>query len=338
MELTVNLDRLEFRVMGCEATVVVAGGPPSLAAWAQRRLDQLESLWSRFRPDSEISRLNAAGGAVMEVSPETLHLVQRGIEAWQLTDGAYDPTVLGDMLRAGYTVTFDTLPTSGAIPAPAGMSLRIGAGGIRVDALAGTVQLPRGVGFDPGGIGKGLAADLIVWELLAAGATGACVNVGGDLRVAGRGPAADPDDPSPDAGWVIGIDDPFGGASLGLLGVGNGGIATSSRLRRRWTGPDGQPAHHLIDPRTGLPAETGLAAVTVVASEAWRAEMLTKAVFLAGPTAGAAMLDRLDAAGLLITEDRRILPTVHLNDFLLAVDYSGGDPGTASLPQGKGPR
>jgi thiamine biosynthesis lipoprotein len=311
------LERREFRVMGSDATVVVMGGPPGAADEARRRLDHLEALWSRFRPDSEISRLNEAGGAPVAVTPETLHLVERALEAWRLTGGSYDPTVLGDVLRAGYTVTFESLPALPDSSALARTTLRIGAGGIRTDPMAGTVQLPRGVGFDPGGIGKGLAADLAVEELLAAGAEGACVNVGGDLRVAGRGPAADPDDPSPDAGWVIGVEDPLGGGTAPLLGVGNGGIATTSRLRRRWTGPDGRPAHHLVNPRTGRPADTGLAAVTVVASEAWRAEVLTKAVFLAGPAGGAALLDDLGAAGLLITDDGSVVPTMNLASFLI---------------------
>ncbi|MGH2718976.1 MAG: FAD:protein FMN transferase, partial [Actinomycetota bacterium] len=174
-----------------------------------------------------------------------------------------------------------------------------------------------GVGFDPGGIGKGLAADMVVEELLAAGATGACVNVGGDLRVAGRGPAADRDDRSHHAGWVVAVDDPFGEGTVALLGVGNGGVATTSRLRRHWTGPNGRAVHHLIDPRSGYPAATGLAAVTVVADEAWRAEMLAKAVFLAGPLAGPDLLDAVGAAGLLFDDAGAPLPTANLASFLI---------------------
>jgi thiamine biosynthesis lipoprotein len=334
-----DIERREFRVMGSDATVVVADGPPGLADEAQRRLNELEALWSRFRPDSEISLLNAAGGAPMEVSPETLLLVQRALEAWRLTEGACDPTVLGDVLRAGYTVTFDRLPAlpvlDAAIGAIAGVELRTGAGGIRIDEAARTVALPRGVGFDPGGIGKGLAADMMVAELLAAGAGGACVNVGGDLRVAGRGPAADPGNPAPDAGWLIGVDDPFNDTAkdpVVLLGIGNGGVATSSRLRRRWTAADGRASHHLINPATGRPASNGLAAVTVVAGEAWRAEMLTKAVFLAGLEAGSVLLEEHTAAGILFTDDGAIRTTMHLAPFIVPMG------GTVSAPESVLPR
>ncbi|TMK49812.1 MAG: FAD:protein FMN transferase [Actinobacteria bacterium] len=303
-------ERLEFRVMGSDATVVAVGGGPGLAQRARQRLDHLEGLWSRFRPDSEVSRMNAAGGRSTEVSAETIRLVGTAVEAWSVTRGAYDPTVLGDVLRAGYTVSFESLRAVPAGPL-AHIEFRIGAGGIRVDALNHTVELPPGVGFDPGGIGKGLAADIVVEELMAAGAQGACVNVGGDLRVCGT-----PPDSAPGSGWAIDVDDPFTDGSIAVLGLADGGVATSSRLLRRWTGPGGKPSHHLIDPRTGKPADSGLATVTVVAARAWQSEMLSKAVFLTGATAGAVLLDDFGAAGLLVTDDGSLLKTANLASFL----------------------
>ena len=299
------MERLEFRVMGSDATVVVVGGPAGLAEAARDRLDDLEALWSRFRAGSEISQLNAAAGSPVAVSPETVRLVQTGLRAWHLSDGACDPTVLGDVLRAGYTTSFEHLGSRVALP---GSELRLGAGGIRVEGAM--VQLPTGVGFDPGGIGKGLAADMVAEELLAAGAEGACVNVGGDLKVTGRGPGEEDD------GWIIGVD-PTPQRPGPLLGLAHGGVATSSRRKRRWTNADGTGAHHLIDPRTGTPADTGLATVTVVAADAWQAEMLAKSVFLAGPEAGAVLLDRLGAAGMLITDGGAVLSTAAISRFLL---------------------
>jgi thiamine biosynthesis lipoprotein len=295
--------------MGSDATVIAVGAPRGLTEQARERLDELERLWSRFRPDSEVSLLNAAGGRAMEVSSETIRLVSTAVEAWSLTGGAYDPTVLGDVLRAGYTVSFERLP---AMPGPLAHSqLRIGAGGIRVNAVDRTVELPLGVGFDPGGIGKGLAADMVVEELMAAGARGACVNVGGDLRVRGT-----PPDSVPGSGWAVGIESPVTAESVAVLGLADGGVATSSPLRRRWMSPGGKPSHHLIDPRTGKPAGAGLAAVSVVAAHAWQAEMLSKAVFVNGPTAGAALLDGFGAAGLFVTDDGSILTTTNLTPFL----------------------
>jgi FAD:protein FMN transferase len=310
-------ERLAFRVMGSDATVIAVGGPPGLTELARERLDELERLWSRFRPDSEVSLLNAAGGRSMEVSDETIRLVSTAVEAWFLAEGAYDPTVLGDVLRAGYTVSFERLPALPTGPL-AHSQLRIGAAGIRINPLDRRVELPVGVGFDPGGIGKGLAADMVAEELIASGAGGACVNVGGDLRVCGT-----PPDGVPGSGWAIGVDSPVNTECVAVLGLADGGVATSSRLRRRWIAAGGKPSHHLIDPRTGKPADAGLAAVSVVAAHAWQAEMLSKAVFVKGATAGAALLDDFGAAGLFVTDDGSILKTTNLTAFLESVPCVG---------------
>lgn len=136
--------------MGSDASVIVVDAPPGLARAARRRLEELEARWSRFQPTSEISRLNAAGGRPLAVSPDTLHLVCSALEAWRVSDGAYDPTVLGDLLRAGYTVTFEDLPTASATGPPAG---RAGAsGGPNTSEPAGSSWTRRRVrsGFHPG--------------------------------------------------------------------------------------------------------------------------------------------------------------------------------------------
>ena len=98
-----------FRAMGSDAHLVVVGGTDDLADRAQARIDQLEDRWSRFRPDSEISRLNRRAGTPVVVSPDTVGLVERATEAWRFSGGAFDPTVLGPMIRAGYDRSFDQL-------------------------------------------------------------------------------------------------------------------------------------------------------------------------------------------------------------------------------------
>jgi thiamine biosynthesis lipoprotein len=99
---------------------------------------------------------------------------------------------------------------------------------------------------------------------------------------------------------VIEVDDPLATARVGRLALRAGAIATSTRLRRSWT-RDGRTLHHLIDPRTGAPAASGLASVTVIAGEAWRAEVLAKAAFVAGPEA-AIVVAEAGATGLLVTD------------------------------------
>ncbi len=241
---------------------------------AQQRVDELERRWSRFIADSEISRLNAATGRPLAVSDDTRLLVERAVEAWRLTGGGFDPTVLRAVEAAGYTESFellgDRLPVSVGLPAPVG---RVGCTDIEI--VGDTVRLPDGIGFDPGGIGKGLAADLVVEELLEAGADGVCVNLGGDLRVAGE---------SPVGAWTVAIEHAAGRTGPGSprLGLRSGAMATSTTLRRRWTVEGGEERHHLIDPSTGEPSTTDITQATVIADEAWVAEVMAKAVLLRG--------------------------------------------------------
>ena len=154
-----------FRAMGSDAHLVVVGGPDQVLDAAERRIERLEQLWSRFIDTSEICELNRRAGDDVTVSAETALLVERAIEAWRLTGGGFDPTVLGAVLRAGYDVSFDDMPADKSASAS---SLLIGCTDIRVEGC--TVRLPPGTGFDPGGIGKGLAADLVIGDVLAAGA------------------------------------------------------------------------------------------------------------------------------------------------------------------------
>jgi thiamine biosynthesis lipoprotein len=294
-----------FRAMGSDASVLVVGGPRDLNTVARRRIDELEARWSRFIPTSEVSHLNQqAGKDPVVVSTDTLGLVARAIEGWRATHGLFDPTVLGDVLRAGYTKSFDDL---GPEPVGADSDLVHGCERILVDPANRTVFLPPGVGFDPGGLGKGLAADLVVDELLARGAKGAFVNLGGDVRVAGE---------SPTGTWTVAIDDPFSDAPAIVVFLTNGGVATSSRLRRQWVGASG-PAHHLIDPRSGSSATTGLATASAVARTAWQAEVLAKAAFLAGPVGGIQVFDDLHAAGMLITDEGEVLRSELLDPFIV---------------------
>jgi len=229
-------------------------------------------------------------------------LVERAIDAWRVTDGAFDPTVLPALIAAGYDRDFDAVARdqrgTGSVDDPTPTP---GCDGIELDAVVGAIRMPPGVAIDVGGIGKGRAADLLALELLDRGATGVLVDLGGDLRVAGEAPEVAPGV----RGWVVGIDDPLDTGATGRLMLADGGIATSSRLRRHWT-RDGRPMHHLVDPRTGAPATTGLASVTVLAGSACHAEVVAKAAFVLGPARGAALITRLGVTGVMVHDDGRV--------------------------------
>lgn len=283
--------------MGSTAHVIVVGGEPTLATRARHRLDALERSWSRFIADSEVSRINAAAGRAIAVSPDTRLLVRRALEGHRYTAGRFDPTLLSAVIAAGYDRSFDSISGSSITGGPpTAAAVGFGPEGVELDDDEGTVRLPVGVAFDPGGIGKGLAADLVATELIELGAAGICVNVGGDLRVIGDAPDGEV--------WRVEVADPRGGAPLGIVALASGGVATSSRARRHWNSADGTEHHHLIEPVTGASASTSVLAATVIASEGWRAEVLAKVAFLDGlsrsPLKGPRWLDRLGVAALVV--------------------------------------
>ncbi len=183
--------------------------------------------------------------------------------------------MLQAMQANGYDRTFVSIKTPAGLPALD--TRRIGLGKIAVDHDAHTVTLGDSTGFDPGGIGKGLAADIVAEEMIEHGAVGALVNIGGDVRCIGEGPA--------DGAWVIAVGDDVAGVDNRVVELNEGGIASSTRRRRRWTRStkSGEvEAHHLLDPATGRPSEAAADFVTVIAARCADAEWLATAIAAEG--------------------------------------------------------
>ena len=282
----------QVEVMGTIAHLATIGDQGAeLVEDASAHLRELEARWSRFEPASEISRLNTSAGASLVVSAPTVALIELGIEGWRVTNGYFDPTVFGDVVRAGYDRSFCEITEQTACSATS--SFRRGCDGIDVDPSSSTVRLPAGVAVDPGGIGKGLAADLVIDALGAAGAEGALVNVGGDVRVAGASPAA---------GWVIELSQAGSSRPRETVRLIDGAVATSATAYRSWF-RSGTRKHHLIDPRTGEPIDNDIVSVSVATARGWQADVLTKAIFVAGVRDGLELADALDAAALIMTAD-----------------------------------
>ncbi len=311
------LDRV-FPVMGSAAHVLVVvdrdrdGAPgEQLLDAARARLCQLEDLWSRFRPSSEIGRLNRAGGDEVPVSRDTIELLARCVHGWRATTGLFDPTVRDALVRSGSDRSVERPGmVDGAGTAPSCET-------VEIDRVAGTARLGPGVTIDPGGMSKGLAADLVVAELLAAGAVGAMVNVGGDTVVEGRPPRP--------SGWQIGIADTRVSHAAGdaegpdplcaVVGMTAGAVVTSALHERRWS--VGDVSHdHLIDPQTGLPAGDGLQAVTVMSSAGWWAEALAAAAVVAGLDRARELLSAMGATGLAVLADGTVEPFAGLGPYL----------------------
>ena len=242
-----------------ELLVETDDGDGGAFAAVESEFERLEQVMSRFRPGSELSRLNDQGE--LEVSHDLAEVVSLALEARERTAGRFDPTVHDALVAAGYDRTFSELPADADdIPAPTACG-----GGIEVDGSR--IRLEPGFRLDLGGIGKGFAAERAA-ELLAL--TGPClVSAGGDIALRGV----------PEEGfWPVAVED---GPTLALS---EGGLATSGSDRRRWR-RGGRERHHLIDPVTGTPAESDLLRVTAVGADAIDAEVLAKSLFLGGRAA-----------------------------------------------------
>jgi FAD:protein FMN transferase len=280
------LQRLAFRAMGSGVEVLLES-PPSRAArlalaGVREEFERLEQVFSRFRPDSELSRLNAAGS--IEASADLQTVVELALGARERTAGRFDPTLHDAVVAAGYDRTFDELDEHGPVrPAQDPRAVR------DVFVRGRRIELGPGVRLDLGGIVKGYAADRCVRRLAPLGPS--LVNAGGDLAAAGaraEGP------------WPVAVDVP--GARL-TLALAEGGLATSGRDRRRWH-RQGKERHHLIDPATCRPAEGGPLTVTVAASSATEAEVIAKAIILAGRGAEREA-ERLGAPTVMVLADGR---------------------------------
>ncbi len=262
---------LTFRAMNTDIDVLVEGVDvvPGFVAAA---FEEEEARFSRFRPESLLSRLNAGEAVADERFAEVCALALR---AHALTDGLYNPMVLPALREAGYDESFEQVrggaPRGQAVPSPTA-ALEIGAGRVRL----------REGALDLGGLVKGLTVDLVADELEAAGLA-ALVNAGGDVRAVGAEAGRE--------GWGVAI----APANDALVWEGDvrGGLATSTMLRRRWRTDDGSTAHHLIDPRSGLPARSGIVQASVWAASCWLAEVWAKAIVIGG----ASVAQRAAASG-----------------------------------------
>lgn len=259
--------------MGTTCAVAVSGAqtdtePAARAlAAARQEVTACERALSRFDPQSDLSRLNRAGGSWIRVDVRLVEALMAAILARTDTDGRFDPTILPALAAAGYDRSFELLGEREATPITGWRP----DSRIEIDEQGGTARLEERAAVDLGGIGKGFAATRALGAMRAAwaGLTGALVDLGGDIAFWGTAPEGGP--------WRVDIADPRGHRPpLGTLELEGGGVATSGRDTRRF-GPGGR-LHHLIDPATGVPAAAGPLSVTVVAATATEAEAYATAL------------------------------------------------------------
>ncbi len=296
--MTLGLQREEFRAMGTACAVVVstdrekAGAAARALAAARKEIAACEGALSRFDAHSDLSRLNGADGEWVEVDERLIDALQAALHARAETGGRFDPTILPALRAAGYDRSFELLTEREAAPLE---GWRPGST-IEVDPAVGRARVEKGAAVDLGGIGKGFAATRALDAMCAAWPelSGALLDLGGDIAVRGAAPGGGP--------WCVDIADSRApGRIVGTLELHGGGVATSGRDTRRF-GPGGR-LHHLIDPATGSPADTGPLSVTVVAPSASQAEAQATALAVTDLDGARAQLaNRPDLSALLILE------------------------------------
>jgi FAD:protein FMN transferase len=269
------------------------GGAAEAVDTARACLESWHERFTRFDRASELSRLNADPRPAIEVTPIMARFVSAAVAAAEWTGGLVDPTLLGELVRAGYASDLGA-------PLPLDLALALAprrrAGGPSLGSRwreiwveNNTVIRPPGVALDSGGIAKGLFAD-VLGELLDTHASYA-VDCAGDLRIGGSAGLARP----------VNVASPFGDSVLHVFELAGAGIATSGIGKRSWLDSHGSPAHHLLDPGTGRSAYTGVVQATAIAPTALEAELRAKAAVLSGPDGAAAWLSH---GGVVVRDDR----------------------------------
>ncbi len=246
-------------------------------------LDAVDAACSRFRPDSEICSLRTtldrtAPGRPVQVSPLLAEAIAVALRAARLTDGDVDPTVGGAMSAVGYDRDFDRVPRTGP---PLAVTARTVPGWRAVHLEGRQLAMPPGVQLDLGATAKAWAADRAAARIGSELGCGVLVSLGGDIAVAG---------PAPAGGWRVRVQDVTGSPDdppvgpYALIAIRDGGLATSSTAARRWQ-RGGDVLHHILDPRTGWPAEAVWRTVSVTAGTCADANTASTAAVIRGRAA-----------------------------------------------------
>lgn len=293
---------IQFRAMGTDVSVLAVGRPgssavPSLLNRVQGLFMREEARFSRFRPDSELSRLNQIR-VLRNPSSHLWDVLQRSRQWWEATDGDFDPTVLDALEQAGYTTTFDAIAVGGSDAF--GFGQRKPALGftkvvVEESGKSRCVRLLDGVRLDLGGIVKGWTVDRAAELLSPLGRY--LIDAGGDIYAGG--------DSLESEGWCVAVEDPLRPTEdQGYLLLRDMALATSGTYRRRWRRADGNEVHHLIDPRLGTPSDSDVVSATVLGNSVESSEVYAKVALLRGVQDGLRFLEEAEGIeGLLF--DRR---------------------------------
>jgi thiamine biosynthesis lipoprotein len=270
----------EFRAMNSVIVLAACGGDLALIEngflLTRQFILQSEQRFTRFSETSELSQLNRSAGVWFQASNEMFYVIQQAYRLAIETDGLFNPAILPALIQAGYNRSMDEIKNgSPRIESPQVVEkhdFRL----IQLDPETKSVLLPQGMQVDLGGIAKGWIAEQAA-QLLVKVSSACAVSAGGDMFLI--------NEPQGETGWEISLENPLEpDQDLALLHVCPGAVATSSIAKRQWQ-HHGQLQHHLIDPRSGKPAQTEWLSTTVWAEQAAEAEVYAKVLLIAGPQA-----------------------------------------------------
>jgi thiamine biosynthesis lipoprotein len=287
------------RAMGSTAHVLIGDAPEGVAAWALAEIERLEQCWSRFRQDSELAQLHERADRWTQVSPPMLLALTCATDLHRATQGRFDPTILDALERVGYDRSFETVePDSDGRGVDNAYVPAAGFDRVEIDVDSACVRIPAGVRIDLGGLGKGLAADLVSRGLIDRGVRTALVSLGGDLRARGE---------PPDGAWRIPVEHPLDPTRVAFVhALRDDALVASTRRIRAWTRAD-REYHHIIDPRTGDSTRTPVVAVVAAAAESWWAEGIAKAMMIAGIDDGRALAGTARVHAWMYLDDGQVI-------------------------------
>jgi thiamine biosynthesis lipoprotein len=298
------MESFQFRAMNTDVFFAAEGRSAQLAPGfekAKQFIVESERRFTRFSEDSELSQLNRATGTWFRVSPDLLKVILLADRYVDQTGGLFDPSILPDLKRIGYDRTMDLIRAEAVFPLPTPTPRqRTPFDGIVIRPAESLICLPLGLSLDLGGIAKGWIAEQAA-AILAEYSPTCGVSAGGDMYLIGL--------PKDMDSWPVALDDPRNpGEPLSMLKIPPGAIATSSITKRAWKQGEKQ-RHHLIDPRTGEPAETDWLSVTVIAAHADLCEAFAKALLIAGSQEAQIIAQNADISYLAVNREGNILGT-----------------------------
>ena len=303
------IHQIKFKAMGSQMMAALESTLeqvevilPQIPLW----FEDWEQSLSRFRPDSELSKLNRSHGKMIRVSETFWDVLNLSLQVERTSQGLVTPAVLNALEAAGYSKDFDLIG-SGGFQANQEFTSKTGLEDLIMIEEEKLVLLPVGLRLDFGGVAKGWAAQQVMDRLLGYGPS--LMNAGGDIMTSSALLDGSP--------WPVAIADPFQPEDdLEMLNLAGEGVATSGQDYRFWD-LNGTRMHHIIDIRTGRPAESDVFAVTVIAPSVIEAEMAAKVVLILGSEVGLSWLeDQQDHAGYIIRMDNSKLISKHLSTYL----------------------